>query len=79
MTQFVLKMTIWYERNRHQGHYCIWRISLAKTPIYTERTFRRRYRMRKLVFWPIHDAICIVDDYLVQKQEAAGVLGLFLI
>lgn len=28
-------------RHRHQGHYRIWKISLAKTPIYNERQFRR--------------------------------------
>lgn len=44
--------------------------------VYTDAHFRRRFRMRRHLFWKIHNAICEHDDYFIQKRHAAGKLGL---
>ncbi|CAM6094363.1 unnamed protein product [Calypogeia fissa] len=64
------------DRERVDGHNRIYRDYFRDNATYTDAIFRRRYRMRKPLFWKIHNSFCDGDEYFVQKRDAAGVLGL---
>lgn len=46
-----------------------------QNPVYNEKTFRRRFRMRRELFYHICDEIVQFDSYFVQKSDACGRLG----
>ncbi|KAL9670909.1 hypothetical protein QQ045_008470 [Rhodiola kirilowii] len=45
-------------------------------PIFSERDFRRRYRMSRNLFNRIKTTLCNHDPFWHQRRDAAGVLGL---
>jgi hypothetical protein len=63
-------------RERHRGHVKMWEDYFSSTPTYGPDIFRRRFRMRRELFWKIHDKICGEDEYFIQKRDATGLLGL---
>ena len=64
-----------FYRNRLQGHQQLYQDYFSDSPKYPEKFFRRRFRMRKMLFLKIVDAIVEEDQYFVQKRDAAGRLG----
>jgi hypothetical protein len=53
-------------RNHGEGHRRIWADYFAPDCVYTDFMFRRRFRMRKNVFWKIHDQIVLDEPYFTQ-------------
>ena len=49
----------------------------AENPVYNERLFRRRFRMRKKLFLSILHDLEAHDDYFVQKRDCTGKLGAY--
>lgn len=64
------------KRNRSDGHERIMRDYFTETPVYDERFFRRRFRMRRSLFIRVMAAVVAFDDYFLQKPNAAGLMGL---
>lgn len=44
-------------------------------PLFSEKEFERRYRMPRVVYEQIRDAVCDVDTYFVQRNDALGNTG----
>ncbi|XP_038695425.1 uncharacterized protein LOC119992703 [Tripterygium wilfordii] len=63
-------------RNRLQGHERIFNDYFAKSPVYNDAMFRRRFRMNRALFLRIQSAIEMHEPYFQQRRDAAGRLGL---
>ena len=63
-------------RESQSGHDRIIKDYFAEQPIYGDKLFRRRFRMRRSLFMKIVTAIEAHDLYFVQKPDAVGKLGL---
>jgi hypothetical protein len=63
-------------RDRAQGHDRIWKDYFSATPVYGDKLFRHRYRIRKSLFLSIMDRVVAHDAYFVQRKDAAGVFSL---
>ena len=63
-------------RNRVQGHEQLYLDYFAKTPVYPPNLFRSRFRMNRSLFLRILSMVEAYDSYLVQKNDALGVIGL---
>ena len=63
-------------RNRREGHQRILQDYFAENPVYNEKLFRRRFRMRKSLYNKIIQDVAAADDYFQQKKNALGVPGL---
>ena len=63
-------------RNSLEGHERIIKDYFADQPIYDEKLFRRRFRMRRALFLKIVNAVEGHDPYFVQMPDACGKLGL---
>ena len=48
----------------------------SHNPVYNDRLFRRRFRMRREVFLRVMDGVQKFDSYFEQKVDAVGKLGL---
>lgn len=55
------------DRESFVGHTRIWDDYFWQNPIYSDAQFIRRFRMRRPLFWKIHDAVCEHDGYFIQK------------
>ena len=64
------------DRDRAGGHQRLYNDYFAENPTYTDKFFRRRFRMRRHLFLRLVGALQQHDDYFVQKRDAAGILGL---
>ena len=64
-----------FYQNRLQGHQQLYHDYFSDSPTYPKEFFRRWFRMRKMLFLKIVNAIVEEDQYFVQKQDAAGGLG----
>ena len=64
------------DRHRHEMHARMMSDYFADEPVYGPNFFRRRYRIRRSLFFTILDRVCARDDYFVQKIDACGFLGL---
>src|SRR5690349_8056646 len=64
------------DRGRLAGHQQIIMDYFSETPVYNDKLFRRRFRMRKSLFLRIMAAVETEDAYFTQKLDACGVLGL---
>ncbi|CAM6116693.1 unnamed protein product [Calypogeia fissa] len=54
------------------GHERIWDDYFCENPVYPSHTFRRRFPMRKSVFFKIHDKLVEHVPYFVQRPDAVG-------
>lgn len=45
------------DRERELGYERIWKDYFRENPVYIDAQFRRRYRMRRNLFWKIHDSV----------------------
>src|SRR3954470_20844592 len=63
-------------RPREQSHQRLWEDYFAPDCLYPDRTFRRRFRMRRELFMRIANAVESRNEYFVQKRDAVGRLGL---
>ena len=66
------------DRDRVAGHERIMRDYFGwngADPVYSERLFRRRYRMRRTLFLRVVEGVC-KDGYFKQKLDACGVPGM---
>ncbi|XP_020247966.1 uncharacterized protein LOC109825526 [Asparagus officinalis] len=70
------KRRIVLHRNRLEGHNRLFQDYFADALTYPLYYFRQRFRMRRLLFLRIHDAVVEHDKYFVQKRNGAGQLGL---
>ena len=64
------------QRNRVQGNERIYHDYFSEIPVYPPHLFRRRFRMNRPLFFRIQSAVEAYDPYIVQKRDAAGVVGL---
>lgn len=62
-----------FNRNREEGHARLFQDYFSDKPTYPEASFRRRFRMRRLLFLRIQEAIIVHDNYFTQRSDAAGV------
>ncbi|KAG1520947.1 hypothetical protein G6F52_007186 [Rhizopus delemar] len=62
-------------RDRVSGHRRLMADYFSQSPTYDERTFRRRFRMRRSLFLRILEAIQEKDHRFKQKYDSAGVAG----
>lgn len=49
---------------------------LAEVPVFSDRQFRRRFRMSRPLFLHILDDVLHHDDFFLQKSDATKKLGL---
>ena len=63
-------------RHRLDGHNRLYQDYFAENSIYSEHVFRRRFRMRRPLFFGIQAAVELYDNYFVQRRNAVGTLGL---
>jgi hypothetical protein len=64
------------DRGIQQGHERIIRDYFAPEPVYGEKVFRRRFRMRRSLFLRIVEAVEAYDTYFQLKPNALGIFGL---
>lgn len=64
------------ERDPVDGHARIYKDYFCKKPVYNDRLFRRRFRMRRRLFLKIVAGVLEQDDYFQQKVDALGNPGL---
>jgi hypothetical protein len=62
-------------RNISEGHNHIYLDYFADQCVYSEKHFRRRFRMSRSLFLRIVDEVESHDDYFHQKPDAIGTLG----
>ena len=62
-------------RNISEGHNRIYLDYFTDQCVYSEKHFRRRFRMSRSLFLRIVDAVESHDDYFRQKPDAIGTLG----
>jgi hypothetical protein len=67
------------DRQHQQGNIRLLHDYFAAVPTYSDATFRRQFDMCQALFLEVVAAVEKDDDYLVQKRDAAGKLGLFAI
>ncbi|XP_020272698.1 uncharacterized protein LOC109847874 [Asparagus officinalis] len=70
------KRRIVLHQYRLEGHNRLFQDYFADTPIYPLHYFRRIFKMSRLLFLRIHDAVVEHDKYFVQKRNGVGQLGL---
>jgi hypothetical protein len=64
------------DRDRVGGHEHLFKDYFHPTnPVYSEKTFRRRYRMSRRLFLEILDGMRDYDDYFAAKLDACGKVG----
>ncbi|CAM6084263.1 unnamed protein product [Calypogeia fissa] len=63
-------------RDHVGGHGRIWDDYFCENPVYPSHIFRRCFRMRKSVFFKIHDKLVEHVPYFVQRPDAVGSPGL---
>lgn len=63
------------ERNREAGHFRLMADYFDDNPVYTDKQFRRRYRMRKHVFLRILQTLSEWSPYFCQRFDAFGKPG----
>jgi hypothetical protein len=65
----------WTDRKREEGQERLMADYFAPNPIYSERQFRRRFRMSKALFIRIMDALSGWYAYFRQRPDALGKAG----
>ena len=63
-------------RDLQMGADRLFRDYFAETPVYDDRLFRRRFRMRRTLFFRIVDRVCAEDSWFQQKFDALNRPGL---
>jgi hypothetical protein len=63
-------------RNHLQAHKGLFLDYFAESPLYPQKMFRRRFRMRLPLFCRILSAVEVHEPYYVQRRDNAGRLGL---
>ncbi|XP_073153988.1 uncharacterized protein [Henckelia pumila] len=63
-------------RDRENAAQNLFNDYFVENPTYNEEMFRRRFRMSRILFLHIVDAVQNHDSYFVQRRNAAGKLGL---
>ncbi|OAV89907.1 hypothetical protein PTTG_28502 [Puccinia triticina 1-1 BBBD Race 1] len=64
------------DRRRYEGQLKLQSDYLSGTATYTDREFRRRFRITKTIFSRISNDLVNHDNYFLQKRDCCGVLGL---
>ncbi|RWR84687.1 putative nuclease HARBI1 [Cinnamomum micranthum f. kanehirae] len=64
------------QRGRISRHHRLYNDYFSENSVYTPSQFRRRFRMRKPLFFQIVSAVEAHDPYFQQKRNCAGSLGL---
>ncbi|XP_021858795.2 uncharacterized protein [Spinacia oleracea] len=64
------------DRNREEGHNRLFNDYFAENPVYSDKQYRRRFRMRRPLFCCIMNKMVENDVFLQQRRNAAGKLGL---
>ena len=64
------------DRGHQMGANRIYLDYFSHNPVYNDRLFRRRFRMRREVFLRVMDGVQKFDSYFEQKVDAVGKLGL---
>ncbi|XP_021840348.2 uncharacterized protein [Spinacia oleracea] len=64
------------DRNREEGHNRLFNDYFEVNPVYLEKQFRRRFRMRRPLFFRIMNKVVENDILMQQRRNAAGKLGL---
>jgi len=64
------------ERGRVVSHIRIFHSYFAMWPIYNDKFFRCRFRMRRKLFLKIMEVIIVHDSYFLQKKDATKLLDL---
>ncbi|KAK9048197.1 hypothetical protein SSX86_032840 [Deinandra increscens subsp. villosa] len=64
------------QRDRIKGHKRLFDDYFPEEAVYTSKQFRRRFRMRRLLFLRILNKVEANEPYFVQRRNSAGALGL---
>ena len=64
------------DHDRVEGHNRLYRDYFAETPKYSLQKFRRRFRMRRPLFFRIQSAVENYDPYFVQSMDCSSRMGL---
>ena len=64
-------------KNQHclEGYCMLYSDYFTDAPLHGDRTFRRRYRMRRKLFLRIVNSIREFDSYFKCKMDCTGILG----
>lgn len=62
-------------RNRTEGNKGLMKDYFDPDPVYDDKDFRRRFRMKRSLFLKIVEKVQETDTFLVKKKNAAGKLG----
>ncbi|KAH9607977.1 hypothetical protein KSS87_009667 [Heliosperma pusillum] len=60
------------ERNREDGHQRLYNDYFAPNPVYTDKMFRRRFRMRRPLFLRVVNGVQAANDYFEDGPDATG-------
>ena len=60
------------DRDRVEGHNRLYQDYFAETPKYSLQKFRRRFRMRRPLFFRIQSAVENYDPYFVQRMDCSS-------
>lgn len=71
-----IKRRKYINRHRQEGHDNLMRDYFCEDPVYSDKLFRRRFRMKRELFLRIVNAVEAHDMYFVQKVDACHQLGL---
>ncbi|XP_021840793.2 protein ALP1-like [Spinacia oleracea] len=63
-------------RQREEGHNRLFNDYFAVNPVYSEKQFRRRFRMKRPLFCRIMNKVVENEVWFQQRRDAAGRLGL---
>ena len=63
------------ERNRERGHALLFSDYFGPNPTYTQKHFKRRFRISFKMYDVISEALISEGSYFVQKPDATGRLG----
>ncbi|XP_059663393.1 uncharacterized protein LOC132309056 [Cornus florida] len=75
----VRKKKQYIHHDREKSHYQLMKYYFNKNCTYPPEYFHKRFRMRRELFLLILNDVKAYNDYLVQKKDATGRLGLFSI
>ncbi|XP_021851631.2 uncharacterized protein [Spinacia oleracea] len=64
------------DRNREEGHNRLFNDYFAENPVYSDKQFRRRFRMRRPLFCRIMNKVVENDVFLQQRRNVVEKLGL---
>ena len=63
------------DRQDQEGAVRIYKDYFSEEPTYSDELFQRRYRIPRVVFLRVHNALLAYDRYFQQRRDATGLMG----